>query len=239
MDQPINRYLDAAILKPETSRADARAGIEQMVRCRTITVCVRPCDIPLAVELCRGTETAVSCVLGFPHGVILSGSKADEARRYLDLGVAEIDMVANYGLILSGEWELVEQDIRAVSGVTGPAGVLLKVILETCQLSTDRIARATGLAADAGADFVKTSTGFSTEGATEEAVRTMVEAAAGRIRIKASGGIRDMERARRFIEMGCSRLGVNYTTAAVLCGEAREDSGGSPSAGGPSAGSGY
>jgi deoxyribose-phosphate aldolase len=124
---------------------------------------------------------------------------------------------------------LAEQDIRAVSAVTGAAGVLLKVILETCQLSREQVARATDLAARCGADFVKTSTGFSTEGATEEAVRTMVEAAEGRINVKASGGIRDMEKAERFVEMGCSRLGVNYTTAAALCGAAGSGSGGDAS----------
>jgi deoxyribose-phosphate aldolase len=214
----INRYIDAAILKPETTRQESRRAIESMIACKARTVCVRPCDIALATSLCRGTDTDVSCVLAFPHGVALSESKADEARRYVSLGVSEIDMVVNYGFVLSGEWELVEKDIRAVSDVAAVKGVLLKVILETCQLSQQEIARATEVAIKAKADFVKTSTGFSDSGASEEAVKTMIRAAKGRIQVKASGGIRDLQRAKLFIGLGCTRLGVNYTTTATLCG---------------------
>jgi deoxyribose-phosphate aldolase len=214
----INRYIDAAILKPETTQEESRNAIQSMIACEARTVCVRPCDIPLAVELCEGTETDVSCVLAFPHGVALSESKADEARRYVGLRVAEIDMVVNYGFILSGEWELVERDIRSVTEVAASEGVLVKVILETCQLSPREITRATEIAVECKADFVKTSTGFSESGASEQAVKTMIKAANGRIHVKASGGIRDMERARLFVDLGCKRLGVNYTTTAALCG---------------------
>ena len=225
----INRYIDAAILKPETTRAEAREAIVTMAKLKMRTVCVRPCDIALAVELCRGTETDVSCTLSFPHGVALSESKADEAQRYIELGVAEIDMVVNYGLILSGEWEGVRRDIRGVREVAKPRGVLLKVILETCMLTVEEITRATEIAIEEGADFVKTSTGFAAGGATQEAVEAMVKASGGRIQVKASGGIRDMERARLFVGMGCTRLGVNYTTAAVMCGG--EDQNGGAGAG--------
>lgn len=212
----LNRYLDAAVLKPETTREEARGEIAAMVALETITVCVRPCDIALAVELCRGSRTAVSCVLGFPHGDGLSESKADEARRYVDLEVAEIDMVANYGLIRSGEWDRVRQDISLVREAA--AGVLLKVILETSELTVEQIRLATRLAADLGADFVKTSTGYAGGGATEEAVTAMVAAAEGRIRVKASGGIRTAEAASRFLELGATRLGVGSGSAAALCG---------------------
>ncbi len=216
MKEPLNRYFDAAILKPESTQAEVKAAIAAMVAARTITVCVRPCDIVLAVEMCRGTDTAAGCVLGFPHGDALSESKAEEAARYVRLGAAEIDMVANYGLIRSGDWKRVERDLALVREAA--RGVLLKAILETGSLSVQEIAEATRVAVRVGLDFVKTSTGFGAGGATEEAVLAMVAAGEGRIRVKASGGIRTREAAERYLALGCARLGVNYTTAAELCG---------------------
>ena len=216
MKDPLSRYFDAAILKPETTQAEAGAAIAAMISAGTITVCVRPCDIALAVGMCRGTETAVSCVLGFPHGDALSESKAEEAARYVGLGAAEIDMVANYGLIRSGEWGRVERDLALVREAA--RGVTLKAILETGSLTPREIAEATRLAVRVGLDFVKTSTGFGAGGATEDAVRTMVAAGEGRIRVKASGGIRTREAAERYVALGCARLGVNYTSVAEICG---------------------
>jgi len=168
--------------------------------------------------LCRGTATDLSCVLAFPHGTALSASKADEARRYIELGIAEIDMVTNYGLARSGLWEAFENDIRAVTDVAGPAGVKVKAILETSELTLAEIARATVAAIAARADYVKTSTGFAGGGATREAVRAMLDAAGDRIAVKASGGIRDLATARDFLAMGVKRLGVGSTTTPVLCG---------------------
>ena len=213
----VNRYLDAAVLKPELPEADVVKGIEQCVAYEVKSVCVRPCDIKLAWQMCRGTTTEVGCVLNFPHGVGLSAIKAFEAEQYLALGVAEIDMVVNYSFIKSGQWPRVEDDIAAVTRLTQPAGVVLKVILETAMLSLDEIGRTTTIAAQAGADFVKTSTGFNGEGATVDAVQTMLAAAGDKIKVKASGGIRDLERAKLFVELGCQRLGVNYTSVPPIC----------------------
>lgn len=223
----INRYLDHAVLKPEMRRAEAleqmQTGLDYNVR----TLCVRPGDISLAVDLCRGTETEVSCVLAFPHGCALSASKADEAKRYVGLGVAEIDMVVNYGFIRSGLWDELEADIRAVTDVARPAGVNVKTIFETSALTLDEVARATEAAIAAQADFVKTSTGFGDGGATPEVVETMVNTAAGRIGVKASGGIRDRETAEMFVAMGATRLGVGSTSTPAVCeaGPAASDSG--------------
>ena len=216
--QGIERYLDHAVLKPQTTRDEAleqmRIGIDYNVR----TICVRPADIPLAADLCRGTATDLSCVLAFPHGTALSASKADEAKRYVELGVAEIDMVVNYGLARGGLWDAFEADIRAVTEVAKPAGVKVKTILETSELTLAEISRATLAAIAAEADFVKTSTGFASGGATREAVRAMLDAAGDRIAVKASGGIRDLATARDFIAMGVQRLGVGSTTTPILCG---------------------
>ncbi len=214
--EPINRYLDAAVLKPEMTRAEAIAAIRESVAWKTKTVCVRPFDIPLAKELCAGSETGVSCVLSFPHGTAPTAVKAFEANEYIKMGADEIDMVANYGMIRSGEWEYVKADIAAVSDVCRAHGVALKVIFETCHLTREEIEKTTEICVTCGATFVKTSTGFSSSGASVEAVRTMLEAGKGRIQVKPSGGIRDRETAVAYIEMGATRLGTNYSASEAL-----------------------
>jgi len=216
MNQPVSRTLDAAVLDPSTTREEAVAAIQTCVEIHAYSACVRPCDIELAQEICRGSETKVCVVLAFPHGLQLSASKADEARRYVEMGVDEIDMVANYGWVRSGLWDEVKADIAAVSAVTRPAGVPLKVIFETAQLDAAQIERLVELCIEAEADFVKTSTGFNGEGAKEEDVKLMLETAAGRIKVKASGGIRDLARAQMFIDMGVHRLGLNWSSAQAI-----------------------
>ena len=213
----INRYLDAAVLKPEFTTREAIDAINESIKYGTKTVCVRPCDIDLAVEMCKGTSTEVSCVLAFPHGTTPSEVKGYEAKIYIDKGVNEIDMVANYGRIKSGDWEYVEKDILAVSKLTRAANVILKVIFETCYLTQEEIEKTTEICIEAGADFVKTSTGFATGGATFEAVDIMIKASKGKIKVKPSGGIRDKETALKYIEMGAHRLGTNYTASRAIC----------------------
>ncbi len=216
---PINRYLDHAVLKPELSRKETVDAIQLGIDYRVRTVCVRPCDIEVAAEMCAGTETDVSCVLSFPHGCNPTELKAQEAELYIRKGTKEIDMVANYGWIRSGMFDEVEKDIRAVVEVVKTKGVLLKVIFETGMLELDQVAEATEAAVRAGADFVKTSTGFNGGGATEEAVKTMIETAKGRIKVKASGGIRSPEQANAFISLGCERLGNGFSSTPVICGD--------------------
>ena len=214
---PINEYLDAAVLMPEYSRDEATHAIKACVELKTRTVCVRPCDIELAKELTKGSETGVCVVLGFPHGCQLSASKADEARRYAEAGVDEIDMVANYGWVNSGRWDLVQEDIYVVSAVTRPSGIPLKVIFETARIDLPTIGKLTELCIEGGAGFVKTSTGFNGEGATDEGVQAMLKAAAGRIKVKPSGGIRNRARADALVAMGADRLGVNWSSCVAIC----------------------
>jgi deoxyribose-phosphate aldolase len=217
MTQPINRYLDHAVLVPQMSREEAIASIQLGIDYQVKTVCVRPCDIDLAVKMCRGTQTEVSCVLGFPHGTSCTELKSTEALVYCTKGVAEIDMVANYGWIRSGLWDEVCADIKAIVEVAHAHKVLVKVILETSQLTLDQIGKATETSIEAGADFVKTSTGFNGEGASEEAVACMIKTANGQIKVKPSGGIRDAARAKMFVEMGADRLGVNGPSTPAIC----------------------
>lgn len=213
----INRYLDHAVLKPELTRQEATEAIQLGIDYKVRTVCVRPCDIELAAKMCKGTDSEVSCVLAFPHGCTSSAVKADEARRYIEAGTNEIDMVVNFGFVRSAMWEEVVADIRAVTDVAKPAGRLVKVIFETAYLTLDEIAHTVESAIEAGADFVKTSTGFASEGATEEKVQAMLDAARGRIAVKPSGGIRDRARAELFVEMGAKRLGNGYTSTVAIC----------------------
>lgn len=219
--------LDAAILKPEMTRAEVLAAAELCLPYRPATLCVRPCDIGLLLPRCREAGVGLCVVLGFPHGDQLPASKADEARRYIEAGVDEIDMVANFGWIRSHAWEEVHGEIAGVAAVTRAAGIPLKVIFESVHLSADEIRHTVEICVAAGADFVKTSTGFNGDGASIEAVQAMLEAAQGRVQVKPSGGIRNAEQARRYLDMGATRLGVGYSSVPALCGD------------GPAATSGY
>ncbi|MEG1547664.1 MAG: deoxyribose-phosphate aldolase [Clostridia bacterium] len=213
----INRYLDHAILKPDMTQAEVRAAIQLGIDYKVRTVCVRPCDIEVAVDMCKGTQTDVSCVLDFPHGTASSAAKADAAKEYAAKGVLEIDMVMNFGLAKSGEWSRVQQDIEGVVRAAHAQDVGVKVIFETCYLTVDEIKKGTEVCIAAGADFVKTSTGFATGGATVEAVTAMLEAGRGCIKVKASGGIRDIDTARMYVEMGVDRLGNGFSSTPDIC----------------------
>lgn len=216
---PLNETLDAAILKPEMSETEVREAMELCIPFRPKTFCVRPSDLEGVMPVCREHGIGVCVVLGFPHGDQLPESKADEARRYVALGVDEIDMVANFGWVRSGKWDAVREDISGVCAVTREAGIPLKVIFESVHLTLDEVKRLVEVCVEAGADFVKTSTGFNGEGASEAVVQCMVETAAGRIQVKPSGGIRTRETAERYLQMGATRLGVGYSSVPALCGE--------------------
>lgn len=213
----ICRYLDHAVLKPDMTPDEVKAAIQLGIDYRVKTVCVRPCDIALALSMCKGTETEVSCVLDFPHGCGDPKGKAMLSALYADMGVQEIDMVMNYGHARGGRWDLVEEDIRGVVEEAHKRGVIVKVIFETCELTIEQIKRATQASIDAGADFVKTSTGFAKSGASVEAVAAMLEAAQGRIKVKPSGGIRDYATAKHYVDMGAQRLGTGFGSAKPIC----------------------
>ena len=220
MTTDIARYLDHAILKPEMNEDDVRAEIKLGLQYGVRTVCIKPCDISLAIELCRGTTTDVCTVVGFPHGTAGSAAKLAEAESYLSLGVAEVDMVANYGWMRSGKWDAVQDEIVRIAQACHKKKVLLKVIFETAQLDEAQIKKAVEVCIAAKADFVKTSTGFYGDGANERVVAVMLAAAAGRVKVKASGGIRNRDAAERFIAMGVARLGVGSSSTPAICGPA-------------------
>jgi len=213
----VARRLDHAVLKPtQTARELAENG--RMCLARGVgNLCVRPSDVADAVRLLAGGSTTVSCVVGFPHGSHRSEVKALEARLAIEDGARELDMVMNINRFLSGQGSFVQDDIAGVVAVARPHEVLVKVILETCFLTLDQVAEACRLAEAAGANFVKTSTGFGTGGATPEAIDVMLRTVGNRLGVKASGGVRSWETAVAYLKQGCSRLGV-ASAAAILDG---------------------
>ena len=200
--------MDHAVLKPNCTDEDIRENAEACITHGIGDLCVRPTDVAYAKGLLKGSRVTVACVVGFPHGASKPETKALETRLAIDDGADEIDMVMNIGKLLSGDDEHVKNDIAAVVAVAKPRNVLVKVILETCLLTPEQIANACELAIAAGADFVKTSTGFNGDGASVEAVQIMLDTVKGRAKVKPSGGIRDWDRAVMFVEMGVHRLGV-------------------------------
>lgn len=209
-------YIDAAVLAPQLSDEEARAQTQQAIDLKCKTVCVRPCSLDMAAGMCERQETKVSVVLGFPHGDQTTAVKVAEAKDTMLRHPYEVDMVGNIGMIRSGDFTAYEAEVRAVTEVVHAGGARLKVIFETSQLSRAEIMEATHACIRAGADFVKTSTGFTGEGATDEAVQAMLEAADGKIEVKASGGIRDLQKAIHFLEMGCTRLGVGALSVKAI-----------------------
>ena len=210
--------IDLAALKPDMTDADIVATCELGKRLNVATVCVRPTDVPLAARELAGSGVKVSAVVGFPHGAHRPETKALEAKLAIADGAAELDMVMNVGKFLSGDHDLVRRDIAGVVAEAKPAGVLVKVILETAYLTLEQVAEACRIARDAGADFVKTSTGFADGGATPEAIDVMVRTVGDSMGVKASGGIKDYNTAVGFLEQGCTRLGVGGATRAICEG---------------------
>lgn len=207
--------IDHAVLKPETTVDDLKKNAELCIREKVASICVRPCDIALAAELMKGSGVKVSCVLSFPHGADATPVKAFQAKQAIDDGVDEIDMVMNIGRFLSGDYAYVVDDIRAVVQVAHVAGVKVKVIQESGFLSLAQVAKACDLSLLAGADFVKTSTGFGPGSATPEIIEVMLRTVGCKMGVKPSGGIRNWETAVAYLRQGVDRLGVGSTEAVL------------------------
>lgn len=214
-------YIDQSVLKPEFTREDITKYIREGVDFGCATVCINPASLPIARTYCTGTDTGICVVCDFPFGLSSTASKVLQAEEICKDGdIQDLDVVANYGWIRSGLWDDVQSDIRAVADVCHKYGTVLKVIFEVDALTMDQVAKATEIAVAAEADFVKTSTGFFTggknEGATPEVIRVMMEAAAGRCKVKGAGGIRTRERFFELIDMGIDRMGVGYRSTPVI-----------------------
>ncbi len=217
----VAQTIDHAVLKPETTDRELAANAKMCIDNDVFSMCVKPCDIKAAKELLKKSNVKVSCVLSFPHGADATPVKAFQAQQAIADGADEIDMVMNIGKFLSGDYEYVVDDIRAVVDLAHSHGVLVKVIQESGYLTLKQVARACELTYEAGADFVKTSTGFGPGKATTEIVDVMIKTVGDRMMVKPSGGIRTWDDAVGFLQQGADRLGVG-STEAVLNGAKAE-----------------
>lgn len=208
------KMIDHTLLKANTMKAQIVQLCEEAKQYGFASVCVNPTWVATAVELLKGTDVKVCTVIGFPLGANTPETKAFETKDAIEKGATEVDMVINIGALKDGDDELVERDIRAVvEAAKGKA--LVKVIIETCLLTKEEKVRACRLAVQAGADYVKTSTGFSTGGATVEDVALMRQTVGPDIGVKASGGVRDLQGAETMIEAGATRIGTSSGVAIV------------------------
>ena len=209
----IAKYIDHTNLKATATQRDIANLCEEARQYGFRAVCVNPSQVANAVKLLAGTEVRVATVIGFPLGATTSLTKAREAEEAVAAGAKELDMVINIGALKEGRLDYVRDDIKAV--VEAAQGALVKVIIETCYLTDEEKVLACRAAEEAGANFVKTSTGFGPGGATLEDVRLLRANISQEMEVKASGGIRDIEAARAFIEAGATRLGTSAGVTIV------------------------
>lgn len=214
MENNIAKMIDHTLLKADTTKAQIVKLCEEAKQYGFASVCVNPTWVATATELLKGTDVKVCTVIGFPLGASTPETKAFETKNAIENGAEEVDMVINIGALKDGNDDLVERDIRAVvEAAKGKA--LVKVIIETCLLTEEEKVRACQLAVKAGADYVKTSTGFSTGGATTEDVALMRKTVGKNIGVKASGGVRDIKSAMAMIEAGATRIGTSSGVAII------------------------
>ena len=216
----IAKTIDHTLLKPEATAADIQALCREAKQYGFASVCVNTCYVKLASELLRGSWVKVCCTVGFPLGAMAPKAKAFEAAQAVADGAEEVDMVLWIGAPRQGNTAAVQADIEGVVNACHPRAIV-KVILETCLLTDAQIETACRLCVAAGADYVKTSTGFSTAGATAEHVALMKRAVGGRAKVKAAGGIRTYEDAKRMIDAGADRIGASAGIAIVEAAEQR------------------
>ena len=214
----LNQYIDHTILKANATESDVVQLCEEARQHEFFSVCINSAWVPVARKQLAGSPVKVCSVIGFPLGAMSTAAKVFEAKQAVDDGADEIDMVINVGWLKDGKDDVVREEIRAIKTAVGAR--VLKVIIETCYLSDAEKVLACTLSVEAGADYVKTSTGFGTGGATVEDVRLMLDTVKGKALVKASGGVRDAEAATRYVDMGVMRLGTSNGIKIVAGGDA-------------------
>ena len=217
--EEILSHVDHTLLKPEATWPQIQQLCDEAIANHTASVCINTCYVKQAVEYMAG-RIPVCCVVGFPLGACLSEAKAAETRLAVEAGAEEVDMVINIGMAKAGDWDYVRKDIAAVVVAAHPKAIV-KVIIECCLLTDDEKVTACLMAKEAGADFVKTSTGFSTHGATEADVALMRDTVGADMGVKAAGGIRTYADAMKMIAAGANRLGASAGIAIMKEAESR------------------
>ncbi len=216
----INKYIDHTILKATASVQDIKKLCTEAREYGFYSVCVNGCYVELAKKELDGSNVKVAAVVGFPLGGMSKTAKVFEAKSCSDDGASEIDMVMNIGLFKSGSYGKVEEEIKEVKQVIG--GKVLKVIIETCYLTDEEKELACNICVRAGADFVKTSTGFGSGGATLQDIELMKRAVGSKAKVKASGGIKDYRTAKKYIDLGAERLGTSSGVELVKGGKVKD-----------------
>ena len=214
-DAELARMIDHTLLKPDATEKDIEQLCSEAKQYGFASVCVNPSYVKLCSQLLRNSGVNVCAVVGFPLGATSTTTKAFEATQAIKEGAREVDMVINIGMLKSGEFGFVEEDIRAVVNAAHHFGALTKAILEMCLLTEEEKVKACVLAKNAGADFVKTSTGFSKGGATPEDVALMRKTVGQKLGVKASGGVRSYEQAKALIASGANRIGASASIRIV------------------------
>ena len=203
----LNKYIDHTILKATASSADVQKLCSEAIEHEFYSVCVNGCYVTDAKQLLQGTDVKVAAVVGFPLGAMTTAAKVFEAKEAIENGASEIDMVINVAKLKDGEFDYVENEIRLIKEAIGDN--VLKVIIEACYLTDEEKVKVCELSLAAKADFVKTSTGFGTGGATYEDVKLMKSIVGDNAKVKASGGVRDKETAQKYVNLGAERLGTS------------------------------
>jgi deoxyribose-phosphate aldolase len=241
-ERDVAKTIDHSLLRPELDDAFVEAGCRLAAEYDVASVCVRPVDVRRAKAILDGTDVKVGTVIGFPHGSSTTATKVFEARRALEDGAVELDMVIDIGALKSGRDDDVRADIAAVVDVAHGAGAIVKVILENAYLTDDEKERGSRLTEAAGADFVKTSTGFAPSGATHEDLALMRRTVSDRVQVKAAGGVRTLDALIDVMNLGVTRIGATATKTIIDDFRARK-AGGAPvaarAAGGASSETGY
>ena len=203
----LNKYIDHTLLKADATQDKIETLCKEAKEYDFASVCVNTYWVPFCAKQLEGSDVKVCTVVGFPLGAMSSNAKAFETKDAIEHGASEIDMVLNIGEMKAGHYDVVRDDVKAV--VEAAKGHCVKVILETCLLTKEEIVKACELCIEAGATFVKTSTGFSTRGATVEDVKLMIDTVEGKVAVKAAGGIRDWKMAKAMIDLGVKRIGTS------------------------------
>jgi deoxyribose-phosphate aldolase len=211
----IAKMIDHSLLRPDIAQDELLAGIELAREYNVASVCVRPCDVQVSAEKLAGTDVLVGTVIAFPHGTNLTEVKVFEAQKAMDQGAVELDMVLSIGRLKSGDFDVVEGDIRAVVEAAHAGSAIVKVILENSYLTNDEIIKACQICEQAGADYVKTSTGYAPSGAKLEDVKLMRQSCSPQVAVKAAGGIRTLDDVLEYRAAGTKRIGTRSTQAIL------------------------
>ena len=207
----IAKRIDHSLLQPILTNAELVEGCELAARYEVASVCIKPYAVSLASEILAGSGVAVGTTIGFPHGGHQTAVKVFESERALGDGASELDMVVNIGQVLSGEWQAVQADIAAVTEIAHARGAIVKVIFENCFLNDAQKIRLCEICGELKADYVKTSTGYGTGGASHADLALMRKASPLHVKVKAAGGVRDLDGAIAVVNLGCDRIGASRT----------------------------